>query len=148
MVTIREVDWDKVDNREEGALDNIIHTLFKKKSKPEYEWIEAMAFSPPPGNDPKKAPEYLAIGNHNNYIYLLDTKKYSEKKMIKVSAGSSFVTALDWTDDAQYLRTVTGAYELTFVNLGIAKILKINKWLTYLIQNSYALTKFPIKSNS
>ena len=71
IVTIREVDWAKVDAREEGSLDNIIKkNLFKDVKKAE--WIEAMVYSP----DAK----YLACGSHDNMIYLLDTKKYDDKK--------------------------------------------------------------------
>lgn len=66
IVTIREVDWAKVDAREAGSLDNIKKKdLFKAVKKAE--WIEAMVYSP----DNK----YLAVGSHDNMIYILDTKK-------------------------------------------------------------------------
>lgn len=63
-VTIREVDWKKVDAGDPEGLNNIICTLFEDpKGKKKYEWIEAMAYSP----DNK----FLAVGSHDNYIYLL-----------------------------------------------------------------------------
>ena len=109
IVTIREIDWDKVDNREEGAFDNVIKTLFKDVKKAE--WIETMVYSP----DNK----WLAVGSHDNTIYLVDTK-YA-KKPIKLTGHSSFITALDWAQDSSYLRSVCGAYELLFFNIGSKK---------------------------
>lgn len=109
IVTIREIDWEKVDNCEEGALDNVIKTLFKDVKKAE--WIETMVYSP----DNK----YLAVGSHDNTIYLVDTK-YT-KKPTKLTGHSSFITALDWAQDSSYLRSVCGAYELLFFNIGSKK---------------------------
>jgi WD40 repeat protein len=71
IVTIREIDWAKVDAREPGSLDNLIKKgLFKDVKKAE--WIEAMAYSP----DGKT----LAVGSHDNNIYLLGTSKYDDNK--------------------------------------------------------------------
>lgn len=82
-------------------------TLFKDLKKAE--WIECMSYSPC-GN-------YLAIGSHDNTIYLLDTKTYNTKsKTSKLTGHSSFITALDWSQDSQYIRSVCGAYELLFFN--------------------------------
>jgi WD40 repeat protein len=61
--------------------------------------------------------KYLAIGSHDNMIYLLDTNSYSEKKMTKLTGHSSFITALDWALDSSYIRSVCGAYELLFFNI-------------------------------
>lgn len=74
VVTIRDVDWAAIDKRASGSLDQIKKTLFKTLKKAE--WIETMVFSP----DSK----FLAIGSHDNTIYLLDTKSYSEKKLTKL----------------------------------------------------------------
>ena len=68
-VTIREVDWNAVDQGIPGSLDNVKKTLFKDLKKAE--WIECMAYSP--------CDQYLAIGSHDNTIYLLDTKSYNTK---------------------------------------------------------------------
>lgn len=110
-VTIRAVDWNAVDQGQPGALDNVQKTLFTKLKRAE--WIETMVYSP----DSK----WLAIGSHDNNIYLLDTKNYNEKKLIKLTGHSSFITAVDWALDSSYLRSVCGAYELLFFNIGKKK---------------------------
>ena len=108
MVTIREVDWEKVDAGEAGALDNVKKTLFKTLKKAE--WIEAMHYSP--------CGKMLAIGSHDNMIYVVDTKSYSEKKgMHKLTGHSSFITSLDWSQDSKWIRSNCGAYELLFFNM-------------------------------
>tara|TARA_B110000285_G_C15089818_1_gene598419 strand:- start:413 stop:1204 length:792 start_codon:yes stop_codon:yes gene_type:complete len=109
IVTIREVDWAAVDARTPGSLDNVKKTLFKEVKKAE--WIETMVFSP----DSK----HLAVGSHDNTIYLVDTKTY--KKHIKLTGHSSFITAIDWAADGSFIRSVCGAYELLFFNIGTKK---------------------------
>jgi WD40 repeat protein len=109
IVTIREVDWAKVDAREKDSLDNVkVKDIFKETKK--REWIEAMVYSP----DDK----WLAVGSHDNTIYLLDTKKYAYKKCTKLTGHSSFITSLDWSIDSGYIRSNCGAYELLFFNIG------------------------------
>jgi len=105
IVTIREVDWAAVDAGTPGALDNIKKTLFKDVKKAE--WIETMVYSPDN--------TFLAVGSHDNFIYVVDTKTY--KKVIKLTGHSSFVTAVDWSIDSKYIRTVCGAYELLFFDM-------------------------------
>lgn len=105
IVTIREVDWQQVDSRVPGSLDNVRVTLFKDVKKAE--WIEAMVYSP----DNK----YLAVGSHDNMIYVVDTKSY--KKTIKLTGHSSFITSLDWDLTSTWLRSNCGAYELLFFNV-------------------------------
>jgi len=83
--------------------------LFKEVKKAE--WIETMVFSP----DSK----HLAVGSHDNTIYLVDTKTY--KKHIKLTGHSSFITAIDWAADGSFIRSVCGAYELLFFNIGTKK---------------------------
>lgn len=112
IVTIRTVDFAKVDAREAGSLD-VIHKKDLFKAVKKAEWIEAMVYSP----DNK----YLAVGSHDNTIYLLDTKSYSDKKMTKLTGHSSFITSIDWALDSSYIRTVCGAYELLFFNIGSKK---------------------------
>lgn len=117
IVTIREVDWAKVDAREAGSLDNVIKkNLFKEVKNAE--WIEAMVYSP----DAK----YLAAGSHDNFIYLLDTKKYDDKKAAKAKfkGHSSFITSIDWDISSTWLRSNCGAYELLFWNLDKIKAKK------------------------
>ena len=109
IVTIRDIDWTAVDARTPGSLDNVKKTLFKEVKKAE--WIETMVFSP----DSK----HLAVGSHDNTIYLLDTKTY--KKATKLTGHSSFITAIDWAADGSFIRSVCGAYELLFFNIGTKK---------------------------
>jgi WD40 repeat protein len=111
-VTIREIDWAEVDARKEGSLDKVMKkpgTMFTdKKMKPAAEWIECMHYSP--------CEKYLAVGSHNNMIYILDVDKgYKEK--YKLTGHSSFITSLDWSQDSSYIRSVCGAYELLFFNV-------------------------------
>jgi len=68
------------------------------------EWIEAIAYSPD-GNR-------LAIGSHDNFIYIYDVANYRLLK--KLTGHSSFITSLDWSVDGHSLHTVCGAYELLF----------------------------------
>ena len=102
IVTIREIDWDAVDQGLPGCLDNIKKRLFTKTKNTE--WIETMHYSP----DGKT----LAIGSHDNNIYLVNSKTLSVSKPLK--GHSSFITALDWSQDGGYIRSVCGAYELLF----------------------------------
>lgn len=51
-VTIREVDWNKVDKLDSAGLDNCV-----KEIDYATRWIEAMAYSP--------CHKYLAIGSHD-----------------------------------------------------------------------------------
>ena len=105
-VTIRNVDWSKVDSGDPAGLNTVLKTLFDKLAKPE--WIEFMSYSP----DEK----YLGVGSHDNTIYLLEVAT-DYKKMHKLSRHSSFITAFDWSQDSKYLRSVCGAYELLFWNV-------------------------------
>jgi len=112
IVTIRNVDWAKVEAREAGSLD-VMHKKDLFKAVKKAEWIEAMVYSP--------CSKYLAVGSHDNVIYLLDTKAYSDKKMTKLTGHSSFITSIDWALDSSYIRTNCGAYELLFFNIGSKK---------------------------
>lgn len=110
-VTIREIDWAAVDGGVPGALDKVIKTIFSGPQKPPAEWIETMVYSPC-GN-------FLAVGSHNNIIYVLSTGDYSEKgkKFQKLTGHSSFITSLDWSRDSNWIRSNCGAYELLFFNV-------------------------------
>ena len=67
-------------------------------------WIEAIVYSP---NN-----ERLAVGAHDNKIYLLDTKTYSVREICK--GHSSYITNMDFSVDCKYLQSTSGAYELLF----------------------------------
>lgn len=68
------------------------------------EWIEVMAFSP--------NGEYLAVGSHDNFIYVYSTADWSLTG--KCRGHSSYIMALDWCCASEYLRSNCGAYELLF----------------------------------
>jgi microtubule-associated protein-like 1/2 len=109
-VTIREIDWVKVDAGDSAGLNTVIKTLFGKLKKAE--WIEFMSYSP----DEK----FLGVGSHDNTIYLLNVDAdYST--YAKLSRHSSFITAFDWSLDSTWIRSVCGAYELLFWNVGAKK---------------------------
>jgi microtubule-associated protein-like 1/2 len=66
------------------------------------EWIECMSVSPDG--------RYLAVGSHDNYIYILENneKKYTLK------GHNSFIVCLDWSIDGKYLRSNCGAHEVLY----------------------------------
>jgi len=109
LVTIREIDWGKLESKDPDALSGVKKTLFKEVKKAE--WIEAMVYSP--------CAKYFAVGSHDNNVYLCDTKAY--KKLAVLKGHSSFITAIDFSLDSKYLRSVCGAYELLFFNVGTKK---------------------------
>lgn len=55
----------------------------------------------------------LAVGSHDNNIYIYDAS--SEYSFLgKLSAHTSYITNLDWSQDGLYIRSNCGAYELLF----------------------------------
>lgn len=60
--------------------------------------------------------EMLAIGSHDNFIYLLQTQKKYKLFKKKMTGHSSFVTGLDWSQDSEWMRSTDGAHELLFWN--------------------------------
>ena len=71
------------------------------------EWIEIMRFS--------NAADKIAVGSHDNYIYIYTTNpngKYGVHG--KLTGHSSYITALDWSIEGDWIRSSCGAYELLF----------------------------------
>lgn len=58
----------------------------------------------------------LAVGSHDNLIYVYDVNKDYEL-YCKFNKHNSFVTSLDWSKDGTYIRSVCGAYEKLYFNV-------------------------------
>ena len=98
------------------------------KGKDSKEWIQCIKFSP----DGKT----LAIGSHDNSIYLYECKK-KFKLRAKFSKHNSFITHFDFSADSQFLASNCGAYELLFSDvftgnqIGSASSLRDTDWSSY-----------------
>ena len=68
------------------------------------EWCQAAEFSPDG--------TMLAVGSHDNRIYVYKTEDWS--LIGKCTGSSSYITAVDWCENSQWLRANDGAYELLF----------------------------------
>jgi len=77
-------------------------------------WIQCMSYS----NDNQA----LAVGSHDNHIYILDTKSYSTKSICK--GHHSYITALDFSLDGSTIQTTSGDYELMFWSAANGKQIK------------------------
>jgi WD40 repeat protein len=80
----------------------------------------------------------LAVGSHDNdiYIYNVDGNNYTLHG--KLQAHKSFITNLDWSRDGKYIQSNCGAYELLFFDVqklsqmtSGATQLRDEKWATY-----------------
>jgi len=79
-----------------------------KSLKDADEWNEVMKYSPC-GN-------YLAVGSHDNAVYIYDVKN-DYTLYYKCAKHNSFVTSVDWSVDSTYIRSVCGAYEKLYFNI-------------------------------
>jgi WD40 repeat protein len=93
----------KVTIRDLNDLETKIHILREAE-----EWNEVIRYSPC-GN-------YLAVGSHDNAIYVYDVQN-SYQLYYKCAKHNSFVTSLDWSSDSTYIRSVCGAYEKLYFNI-------------------------------
>lgn len=66
-----------------------------------------MAYSP--------SGDRLAIGSHDNYIYIYQ-KGTEYEYLLHLKGHSSFITCLDWSLDSELIRSNCGAYELLYFN--------------------------------
>jgi len=80
-------------------LDDVVAS--RKDAK---EWIEVVKYSPDG--------ETLAVGSHDNAIYIYHVDGYKPWK--KLNKHTSFITALDWSEDSNYLHSQCGAYDLLY----------------------------------
>merc|ERR1719274_508332 len=78
------------------------------------QWIQVLKYSPDG--------DTLAVGSHDNFIDIYDTSSgdYSSPppRTAVCSGHQSFITHIDWSVDAQNLRSNCGAYELLFWEAG------------------------------
>ena len=100
-----------------------IHT-----SKVAKEWIQELKFSP--------NVDALALGSHDNSIYILGVPDFKKKSTLK--KHSSFITHLDWSCDGKYLHSNCRGYELLFWDAitgkqitSEAKSLRNESWATW-----------------
>jgi len=60
----------------------------------------------------------LAVGSHDNFIYIYKTTAGGKYKPHgKLVGHSSFITGLDWSLDGEKIRSSCGAYELLFFDV-------------------------------
>lgn len=91
-------------------LNNEICQLVTGSKKIAKEWIEEIVYSP--------NHEILAVGSHDNRIYLYNTHQDQPYTQKAVCTGhSSYITTVDFCTESQWLRTTCGAYELLFWNI-------------------------------
>jgi len=69
------------------------------------EWISDIKYSPDGSQ--------LAVGSHDNKVYLYTGDKY-EHKGLKCEAHNSYITHVDYTADGKAVRSTCGGYELLF----------------------------------
>ena len=95
----------KVSVRDFADLDT------KKASlKDATEWCEVARYSPC-GN-------FLAIGTHDDKVNVYTVSDAGEYALHKsFTQHASFITALDWSQDSTYIRSVDGGYEKLFWNV-------------------------------
>ena len=84
------------------------NTIFSVMRDPD-EWCESMKYSP----DEK----YLAVGSHDNNIYIYEIRQKGYKLLTKLVAHNSYIMAFDWSADGTYIRSNCGAYELLFFEI-------------------------------
>jgi len=52
----------------------------------------------------------LAVGSHDNNIYIYEVNGNTYKKIATCKAHQSFITNLDWSTDGKYIQSNCGAY--------------------------------------
>nr|CDS29739.1 echinoderm microtubule associated protein1 [Hymenolepis microstoma] len=89
------------------VLDALLHQVIAAHHETN-EAIQCIAYSP--------NGQYIAIGGRDNSIYVYSVSARGTKyvRLGKCSGHSSFVLHLDWSEDSQCIRSVSGDYELLF----------------------------------
>jgi WD40 repeat protein len=83
----------------------------------------------------------LAVGSHDNNIYIYEVNGNNYKKLATCAAHKSFITNLDWSTDGKYIQSNCGAYEYLFFDATSGKQLQSGasqfrdeQWATYTIK--------------
>ncbi len=56
----------------------------------------------------------LAVGSHDNNIYIYKVQGTEYKLQGKLAGHNSFITNFDWSKDSSFIQSNCGAYELLF----------------------------------
>ncbi|KAH9137683.1 hypothetical protein LEN26_005631 [Aphanomyces euteiches] len=106
----------KTKNPKEGSLvvftdDAKFDIIFE--DKPSKEWVSEIKFSP---NN-----KVLAVGSHDDAIYLyeIDGKSFKKRKIFR--GHHSYITHFDFSSDSKFLQSNCGAYELLFSDTSTGK---------------------------
>lgn len=97
------------------ARDGKATCQLKYRQKLSKEWIEDLKYSP----DDK----YLAIGSHDNKIYMYYcqhgkvVKRKKDGKPLGRGSSTSFITHIDWNETGDVIRTTDGSYEILYYNM-------------------------------
>jgi hypothetical protein len=59
----------------------------------------------------------LAVGSHDNDIYIFKVNGNSYLLHGKLEAHKSFITNMDWSRDGRYIQSNCGAYEYLFFDV-------------------------------
>ena len=95
----------KVSIRDFKDFEKKIATL-----KDAQEWCEVVKYSP--------CHNYLAVGSHDNHVYVYSISDEGEYKLYKdFNKHSSYVQALDWAADSSYIRSASGDYEKLYFDV-------------------------------
>ena len=108
-------------------LTKRITTLYKPR-----EWCEVMVYSP--------NQEFLAVGSHDDSIYVYKISGNGEYSLhwAITNTHSSAVTAIDWSKDSKYIRSIDQAYAKLFFDVekneavteGQTTLTSLNLWAT------------------
>ncbi|XP_060711773.1 echinoderm microtubule-associated protein-like 2 isoform X2 [Hemiscyllium ocellatum] len=73
---------------------------------------------------------FLAIGSHDNYIYLYTVSENGRKynRFGRCMGHSSFITHLDWSQDSHFIMSNSGDYEILYWDIGAGCKLLRNRY--------------------
>lgn len=90
------------------TLDNLDTKVCSLKEAEE--WSEVARYSPDES--------FLAIGSHDNAIYVYEVSEAGAYKLhCKFARHASFITSFDWSLDGSYIRSTDGGHELLYFSM-------------------------------